>query len=585
MIVKNEEKYLVKCLESVKELVDEMIIVDTGSIDSTVDIAKKFGAKILHYTWDNNFSNARNFSLKYASKDWILLMDGDDEFAKEDYSKFIQLVNTSSKDAHYFKTLSYAGKIKNNNIITNLNLRLLKNNKKYKFRGAIHEQITPIEGKMDYNNCSSEDIKIYHYGYLTDVAKDKNKRKRNITIIEKALENDPHNPFHIFNLGNEYYAMDKKEKALELYNKVYAKVVTTSGYYSKLIIRRIMCLDELGRYSDALQGIEEGLKIYEKFVDLELIRGWIYMKLKRFTLAIDAFNSCLKIVSPPIELEFINGANTVRPLQALGDIYYQFEDYEKAYSYYEKMLTYAYNIELPMSKIASILNKQYENKQFVTYKLTSYINLEYLPNLLLISKLLINEGLYDLALGYLEKAKEMEPNNYSILFLLGKTLFYQKKYKEALNIMSSLTEYNDITIDALKYIFIIRLIQQSNNIRNILDKIKDVSTETVYSIYNQLYNIYIGKETLCIKSEDSKEILSYTLIIFEELLKVQEFELFETLLEILNMIESRYVLLYLAKLYYKTGFKKMAVKEVLRSIKELDAFDLFGAEILYREIG
>src|SRR5690348_3827247 len=79
MIVKNEEKYLERCLKSVEGVVDEIIIVDTGSTDQTTEIAEKFGAKILRYQWNDDFSSARNYSLKNAKCDWILILDADEE--------------------------------------------------------------------------------------------------------------------------------------------------------------------------------------------------------------------------------------------------------------------------------------------------------------------------------------------------------------------------------------------------------------------------------------------------------------------------------------------------------------------------
>src|SRR4051794_40673333 len=78
MIVKNESKHLANCLESVEGVVDEIIIVDTGSTDDTVEIAKSYGAKVYHYEWNDNFSDARNESIKYATGDWILVLDADE---------------------------------------------------------------------------------------------------------------------------------------------------------------------------------------------------------------------------------------------------------------------------------------------------------------------------------------------------------------------------------------------------------------------------------------------------------------------------------------------------------------------------
>ena len=83
MIVKNEEKYLEGCLESVKNVADEIVIVDTGSEDSTLDIAERYGAKIYHFEWIDDFSAARNFALSKSTGDWILYLDADERLSKD----------------------------------------------------------------------------------------------------------------------------------------------------------------------------------------------------------------------------------------------------------------------------------------------------------------------------------------------------------------------------------------------------------------------------------------------------------------------------------------------------------------------
>lgn len=151
MIVKNEENTLERCLESVKDIVDEMIIIDTGSTDDTIKVAEKYGAKIFFYKWDNSFSNARNYSLSKASKDWILIMDADDELKNEDKDKVIKLINCENNkfNAYFGETLSYSGDYAGDNISSNINIRFIKNGKGYKFIGDIHEQI--ISGSEDAN--------------------------------------------------------------------------------------------------------------------------------------------------------------------------------------------------------------------------------------------------------------------------------------------------------------------------------------------------------------------------------------------------------------------------------------------------
>ena len=95
LIVKNEEKYLSECLESVKDVVDEIVLVDTGSTDNTIDIAKNFGAVIYNYKWTNDFSAARNYALTKSTGNWIFYMDADERLS---YKSINELKKIITKD-------------------------------------------------------------------------------------------------------------------------------------------------------------------------------------------------------------------------------------------------------------------------------------------------------------------------------------------------------------------------------------------------------------------------------------------------------------------------------------------------------
>ena len=563
-----------------------MIIVDTGSSDGTIEIAKKYGAKILNYEWDQNFSNARNFSIQSAVSDWILLMDGDDVLEKDDVEKFIQVVNQSQMEGHYFRTLSYVGSEPGKDVVLNLNLRLLRNNKKYKYIYPIHEQLTCLEGQMDYSKFPTEDIRVHHYGYLNTVAVEKNKRVRNISIIQEELQKNPNNNFQCFNLANEYYALGQLDKAIDLFNQVYHKMDPREGYAVKLTIRRVMCFDELGRYEQALAAIEEGLNKYSNFTDLIFVRGCIYLKLRRYTLALDSFERCIELGVPPVYLEYLNGCGTYRPFHAMGEIYFILEDYDKAIFCFDKALSFDRNLTDPLFKIAAIFNKTIKNKRLVSFKLSQYFDLQNPKELCIIAQILIKEGLYDIAWGYLEKSKDLDEYNNETNYHLARVLFYQKQYSKASEIFTFLLEKTDLKEKSARYLFVIGVLTaNSDQLSAIINKLKEAVNEFEYKTYLQFLNIILKKEEIVFKADDNHErLLQVAIDVLGNLLKVKNFTLFETLLEILNSIESKKVLLELAHLYNNNGFGQLAVQEVIRSIKEFNAVDREGIEILYHQL-
>lgn len=153
MIVKNEEELLPNCLNSIKKVVDEIIIVDTGSIDNTVTIAKEFGAKVYHHSWNDSFSEARNHCLQYASGDWIFQIDADEELEQADIMKLKEAISNAKYNAIAVAIHSAI----QDNYHTFYNIRIFRRGKGF-YQGIIHEQLT-VEGDR-----LSAAIRLYHYG-------------------------------------------------------------------------------------------------------------------------------------------------------------------------------------------------------------------------------------------------------------------------------------------------------------------------------------------------------------------------------------------------------------------------------------
>jgi len=193
MIVKNEEKNIEKALGWAKSVVYEIIVVDTGSTDKTVEMAKKMGAKVYHFEWINDFSAARNFAIDNATGNWILIIDADEYFEVADAKKLVLFLkeiqsNPESREKYLgvgcgFYNLDDAG----NFTTSGDQLRAFRNLPFLRYTGKIHEKVT-----IDKDNTVILDgVMAYHTGYSETVMRDKNKIGRNVELLRPELEKNP----------------------------------------------------------------------------------------------------------------------------------------------------------------------------------------------------------------------------------------------------------------------------------------------------------------------------------------------------------------------------------------------------------
>ncbi len=214
MIVKNEETNLPRLLASIRGLADEVIVVDTGSTDRTVEIAKSFGAKTYHFEWCDDFSAARNESLKYATGDYILWLDGDDEISEQDHPAIKEHLLGHPGSAVYLKVVSIAEE----GPTEAMQLRMFPNLKGLAFSGKVHEQIHDAlaEKGVPFTGCHA---RVTHFGYHTREALEE-KLKRNKAIHEKELEENPNNLHSLFFAARALKGLNEVEEALEYMEKV-----------------------------------------------------------------------------------------------------------------------------------------------------------------------------------------------------------------------------------------------------------------------------------------------------------------------------------------------------------------------------
>ncbi|MBL4931648.1 glycosyltransferase [Clostridium paridis] len=209
MIVKNEENVICRCLNSIKDIVDEIIIVDTGSTDKTKDVVRDYTDKIYDFKWIDDFSAARNFSFDRATMDYILWLDADDVLLEEDRKKFFKLKETMMPDIDevmmkYNVGLNQRGEV----TLSYYRERLSKRNKGYKWHEPVHEYLE-INGKV-----INSDICITHK------KEHENEKGRNLIIYRKYLSEGKKLTIRgLFYYARELYYNEYYSEAIESFNK------------------------------------------------------------------------------------------------------------------------------------------------------------------------------------------------------------------------------------------------------------------------------------------------------------------------------------------------------------------------------
>ena len=184
IIARNEEKLLPQCLKSIK-WVDEIIVVDTGSTDKTVEIAESFGAKVYHHPWENDFSLHRNQSIGYSTGDWILILDCDEHFVSK-INKKVFKKRLAKLDRAIGALVVHVTEKGENRLETSwIGLRFFRRSAGLQYKGIVHNKAS-FGG-----HCAGTDIMIDHYGYSLSPDAMKVKHERTEKLLKERLdEND-----------------------------------------------------------------------------------------------------------------------------------------------------------------------------------------------------------------------------------------------------------------------------------------------------------------------------------------------------------------------------------------------------------
>jgi len=260
MITKDEEEFLPRCLESVQGLVDEIVVVDTGSTDRTVDIAERYGATVFHHPWEDDYSRHRNQSIAHASGEWILIMDADEAIAARDLDKIRQVIDSVAVDGFVFTLRNYDTQLFSNSTLTTNDyeeewglpgfipvdlIRLFRRDPDICFTGTVHETVSH-SFRQFHKTSYRTGIPIHHYGRLRR-DRIRGKQERYLSLGEKRLKDNPRDRIAYKGLAEQYLELDMPVRALEVLDRGCALFPDMI----ELRFNRGLALDRVGRYDGA----------------------------------------------------------------------------------------------------------------------------------------------------------------------------------------------------------------------------------------------------------------------------------------------------------------------------------------------
>lgn len=340
VIAKNEEKNIARCINSYKDIVDEVIVVDTGSSDRTAEIAQNLGAKVYHYEWQNDFAKAKNFALSLAKGDWIIFLDADEFFAEGhcyNVKKYIKLIHRNKR----FDGIGCRmANIQENGEIINyiVQIRIFRNHPDIRYKNSIHECIYKETSRLNVFFVEKDDILIYHTGYSSSIGM--TKAERNLKLLLECEEKGDFPPYFNVYMSDSYFMMKDWDKAIVYAQKHIDSGVSMFGYNIKPYMNIIEAM--LNRGDDLEVVIDKIKEFIKKFPDNPTF--YMYMadalfSLKRYTEAFEFYKKAVELNASYRGFEInLAATNVYNIYYKMGYIYYLANDYENAFSYFVESL-------------------------------------------------------------------------------------------------------------------------------------------------------------------------------------------------------------------------------------------------------
>lgn len=346
VIARDEEPVIGRCLASVQGVVDELVVLDTGSTDRTPEIAREWGARVESLPWPGDFAVAKNAALERATGDWVLFLDADEVLAAgADRLRDLAAAAPPGPVAYGVLIRNLVRQPEGTTDVYQYFLpRFFRRHPEVRYKGAIHEQLLYREGAEPLLMVRAPAVVIEHDGYSPDEIQRKQKAQRNLPLLLRALAQAPYEPFAHFNLGMQFSGLGDWATAADLFTRA-IRLAQYQGrpvadYLAVAYVRGVECLLRVGRRDEARALGEEGAQVAPT-PDLCCVLAGLALQENDLAGAEAWYRRALHLDPEHCAFPSDLGASTWRPLHGLAVIAQQQGDLERAWRYLQRALRYA----------------------------------------------------------------------------------------------------------------------------------------------------------------------------------------------------------------------------------------------------
>lgn len=360
LIVKNEENNIERCIKSFIKVVNQIVVVDTGSEDETINIAKSLGAEIYNYEWDDNFSKPRNYAIDKAKGEWIIFLDADEYFVNSTELNIPIIINrykNRKMDGITFKRVNVESD--GNHIIgSDYMLRIIKNDKDIRYKGKIHEVPYKNDDYIYSYIDKNDELEIYHTGYCKEFSK--SKTERNLKLLEEEIADGTANDRTYFHLSDCYLGVSKPELSIK-YSRLYLETKKeafgfNSRIYSNLIEAMMQVKEEKTKIFAEIQNSINSFPYHPEFYNF---LGRYYHEIQQYEKALVSFEKAIELNDKYNNVEINTFPNQLFGVYyAMGTIYEYKNNYVRATEFFINSLLKRKNNYAVFEKLVAVLNRE-----------------------------------------------------------------------------------------------------------------------------------------------------------------------------------------------------------------------------------